>query len=698
MVAKKRKYIWGFLSFEVIAYFIIMFTLFNVSGTTLVKFFLLNIFSILLPGFVILSFCNIKLSRSGIFFTSYLFGYAFLVVEFFISELVDRKLSFTNITIVVIFASVLIIGKRINARKSLVEIKDTGNEKIEILFLAFFLFLNIFAYSANFLGTDVAPVFEARRDMQYWVNNTVALKLSWPADNLFMAGNVLNYHYFSNIPIAFLCEVYQIDVFTMSFPLYGMSKAIVMVGVVQFLMDALSDSKMINLLGYILLIFSTGAETITLVTFVNHNLLAPFGFDMGYAYGIFFVAFLVRQWKTEGVVWRNIGGMILAWVMCVGSKAPVALVLIIWAAFICLYWLIRKKWGLAFGYGLSILGSFLLICKYCVGMFSVASGDSAWSLSLYGMDHFTYVLVAEPWDIIGRCMGMIGRKNPILGLLVKSICLNPAMAFGVIVIVIWIIYLIHEKKIEGKDIYFQVSLGVTALWGICLWHLVNAGGFSEMYFAMAALIPMAMMILNALVLYCRLYGGKRHSDWELNEKLIFTVFLLFIQLGIFRFLWSGWNGIGAITKVCDGLGNLYNAEHGYDDSEQITSGIRNTDVEALSWIRDYADSDALIMTDKAIMTDNTAYYMYGIFCERQQYLEGIDMLGTQHQDINEEITRRKEIISGVYNNLPGALLDAKEEGIDYIVQTKDITPEFEYNPEYLELVKSTNTMNIYRMK
>ena len=91
------------------------------------------------------------------------------------------------------------------------------------------------------------------------------------------------------------------------------------------------------------------------------------------------------------------------------------------------------------------------------------------------------------------------------------------------------------------------------------------------------------------------------------------------------------------------------------------------------------------------------YYYYGIFCERQQYLEGIAMLGTNRESVNAEVTRRKEIIINVYSNVDGAIETAIDEGVDYIVQTIDVTPDFKYNDKFLEPVKSTDTMIIYRV-
>lgn len=672
---------------------------FNISIQEISKFVIMNIISIFLPGIAILAFIRVKLSKMGAFFTSYLLGYAFLVVEYFLCEIFNRKISFALITFAVAILSLYILIRIYSARKYLIKFKQTGNEIIEILVLVLFLILNIFAYSANYLGTDVVPLHISSRDMAYWINNTVSLKLSWPADNLFMSGTALNYHYFSNIPIAFLSEVYKVDVFTLSFPLYGFTKAMVMVGAVSFLTNIISTNKRITLLAYILLLFTTGAETISYVTIVHHILLTPFGFDIGYGYGIFFVAFLIRQWKKEKVDWKNFIGMILAWGMCVGAKAPVASVLILMAALLCFYWLLQRQWLLSLGYGLPILGMFLLICKYCVGMFATIEGDTAWQLGMYGADHFTFMGYASSWDIIGQFMVLLGGKSPLIGLVFRTISYNPILIIGTIAVIICTICLVCKKTVSIKDAYLQGTLVLTATFGISLWHLINAGGASEMYFVMAAGIPLTVIILSFMSWHLEEERTLSFTNGGILKKGIFYFsFSLLLLYGVFRFTSSAYRESGAFVNAYVGARNLYEAASVRDYSNQIERGIRDTDVEALNWIRDNAEEDALIMTDKAIMTDNTAYYLYGIFCERQQYLEGTNMLGTFNADLNDEIARRKGIICAVYENKKDSIKIAKQEGIDYIVQTVDVTPDFIYNENLLELVESTNTMNIYKVK
>lgn len=695
--SKKNSYIWCILGAGSFIYLIIMFFVFNISFETVVKFILLNVVSIFLPGLAILFLIKIRLSRVGKFCISYILGYAFIVLEYFLAEVFNRTIPFLVITLFFAIVSGGIIVWQIKKDRNILECRESDSEIVNLIFLAIFMLFNILAYAANYLGTDVVTVFRAERDLQYWTNNTVALKIAWPADNLFMAGNSLNYHYFSNIPIAFLCEAFKIDVFTMSFPLYAMTKTIVMVGAAHFLLDSVTSGRKKTAVGYILILCTAGIEFVSYATFISHTLLHTIGFDMGYAYGMIFFAFLVRQWKKERFDIGLFIGTILNWSMCVGTKAPVASILILFAALLCFYWLIRRQWKLSLGYGLSVLTIFLVICKYCVGMFSVLSGDSPWSVKLYSLSDFIVFARPKPWDIGACIIAKMGSFNPTFGAIAKCISLNPTMVLGTIVSIIIILVWKKQKKIAWNDFYLYMSLWFTSLLGLVLGVVVNADGHSEIYFSMTALIPMAAIVLLT-------WGGYNAASFP-EKKIILVMqrclsvfFVALFVMGVYRFAWSSLYSEGAVKNSIRGLKNIYYSMKDYDYSDQIASGIRNTDVDALNWIRDNAAGDALIMTDRAIMTDNEGYYMYGIFCERQQYLEGTNMLKLAGDAVQNEISRRKDIIRAVYNNIDGALQNAKEEGIDYVVQTVDITPDFVYDESKLDLVKSTATMNVYRVK
>ena len=74
------------------------------------------------------------------------------------------------------------------------------------------------------------------------------------------------------------------------------------------------------------------------------------------------------------------------------------------------------------------------------------------------------------------------------------------------------------------------------------------------------------------------------------------------------------------------------------------------------------------------------------------------MLRFGDENLQAEIGRREKIISLMYNNDVEALKQLEEEGVDYIVQTVSITPQFVANMNYLELVAESKNIRVYRYK
>lgn len=687
----------------VISYLIIMFFIFNIDGATIAKFMFLNIFSVLLPGLALMSLLKIKQSKVGVFSTAYILGYALLVVEYFVLR---RTSGFSPFCLmgVVVFLSLLIMGYQYRSIGKFIVCDKANKTNIEIFFFALIIIVNVFVYAGNFLGPDVVSVFKIHRDMQYWINNSVALKLSWPPENLFMDGDLLTYHYFSGIPIAFLSGLYGIDIFTLSIPLYALTKAIVMFGSVQFLCRVLRVNSKWTIVAYLLMLFSTGYEKFSIVTIFHHLLYMPFGFDIGYAYAIMFVSFLLLQWRNNDFDYRLWFGMLLMWIMSVGAKAPIAAVMMIFAGYVCCYWLYQKKFFQSLGYGLTILFVFWLIGKYCVGMFSTMNGDSAWSLGLYSlnnnklMNHKVSQLIVHTLGVGGKYLVFVmGGIVFVMGGILRTITLHFGIVVGWIMSIFLTARLIQHKKLSTEEINLRIALLLASLCGLGMWHIINAGGSSEMYFAMAALIPLSVQIMLAAKNYEHLRMECNVDTFIPNERAWRKYFTFFLSVSVILFAISSYDGSGVIRQTFGAIRNYYHLENTYGYEIQ-KDGIRRDDVAALYWLRDHSEKDAVIMSDKAVIEGNKSYYYYGIFSERQQYMEGTDMLGNKRAKVNDAIRHRKELIYDVYNNIPGAIARAKSEGVDYIVQTVDVTPWFMADERLLECVTSSSTINVYKIK
>lgn len=103
-------------------------------------------------------------------------------------------------------------------------------------------------------------------------------------------------------------------------------------------------------------------------------------------------------------------------------------------------------------------------------------------------------------------------------------------------------------------------------------------------------------------------------------------------------------------------------------------------------------SEMYFTMSASVINKEDGFMYYGAFSERQQYLEGDRYFRGKYL---EERTRRRLFIEKVFANDEDALKRIAEENIDYVIQTKRITPGFEGNSSILCLVYETSTVRIY---
>lgn len=240
-----------------------------------------------------------------------------------------------------------------------------------------------------------------------------------------------------------------------------------------------------------------------------------------------------------------------------------------------------------------------------------------------------------------------------------------------------------------EDIYLLFTMFACTAFGYLLWLIAKAEGESEMYFAIAVNIPQYVLIV---IVFMKKQEEMRKCD---AVQVIFAGIMI---VSVANYLLYGYHNSGMLRSVYGGMRNLLSADIERTDDWDTSGGIQRADVEALKWIKDNTDNKALIVSDRAVMLEDAAYYCYGIYSERQQYLEGTDMLFNRDDACQNEIDRRIDLISSIYHNDAGAVKQAKREGINYIVQTKEITPYFKYNTEELKLVISTDSMNVFQIR
>ena len=196
----------------------------------------------------------------------------------------------------------------------------------------------------------------------------------------------------------------------------------------------------------------------------------------------------------------------------------------------------------------------------------------------------------------------------------------------------------------------------------------------------------------------------RISAFNYCGNIFIVVLMLF---GCYLFLVHGYDG--AILKA---LGNgrcKINSDWDYTSNGGGNYFTRN-EALACKWIRENTDMNSIIISDKNIKNfadEELGYSTYytGVFTERQQYIEAIDLVNVIEMkekkgsnNVINEMNNRKKLVCDMYNNDLVAFNKIKEHGVNYIVQNETYTPQFSANGKDIELVCQFGKVCVYKFQ
>lgn len=670
--------------FLIVGYSFVASLIFRISILNTISYIYLQFFLTFIPGIALyILFQKKEKSWLIIVVLSYALGYALNILEYFLLMPFNlgNLLKYLSIFIS-IFSIFILVKKPLICRPF--KLKDIIKDEIIYIFVIVLVW-ETYSYAITNTSPLLSGITTYSRDLQYWINNSVGLYLQFPADNAFLSGMPLYYHYFSSLHIAFSSLVTGINIFTLSLPLYPLTKSILMYGGIYYLLDVFNATNKQKIFLIIVLLLSSGFENISIVTNISHFHLLPFGMDIAIAYGSLFLGIFIEAYKNSSKKfdWSLYFIAITFYAILAGIKSPTVTVLSVFPAVICIIWLFQKKFKYCFIYGFSILTVFIIIGIFCSGMLYVfGETDSLYSVTTYSMaDIAIYSPTSSTFT------------NALISTGVMTIYSHPLIVILFGISCIKLIFDIIKKRIDKKILFIKIGLIITVLISIAAWQIINAGGHSEMYFIMSSYIAMVALCVEPLSLI------KTEKN-IINKILIYTFIFCYFIAQIILGATNQWNKHAIDKARVNGIKILRDSgEMPLKDTYEI-NGIAKTDVEGLSWIRDNTPLNSIIIADRAMFDADeygyTHYFYYTIFAERQMYVEGtsfINPTGTYGNIVKE----RHQLVNDLFNNVQGAYEGIVSEGVDYIVQTKWITPQFEPNKN-MTLVCSTYTINIYRVK
>lgn len=620
--------------------------LLGLSLNTVSRFFIVQVFFVYIPGFTLSVWLFRQMSpvlRVGI---SYSFGYVINIVEYYVAY---GLFGGAAMLIAVIGVFLAIVALMFAPKKQ--DEPITCNDAVIIIIFVLYLTICMIAYSS--IGTTASAMdsgINLSRDMQFWISNAVGCELGFPPATTYMSGENLYYHYFSSVQIAFLSRLAGVSIFDLAVPLFPFGKSIMLVGGIAFLIACLASKKDHGYYWFFLLLmlFTTGIEDRSIVTYTYHILLNPFGFDVGMALGCFFLGVMIKQWEKHSIDIRLFVSAILLWGGLVGTKGPIAMILLMSVAIFCIYWLSKKQWVCAFSYGLSALILFLIVSVYVAGAFSyVASDSGSPGVSIRYEDQIASGTVLP---VIGQICKLVFLAQPVLVVLA-------CVAFVVFVI------LLIKRDIAQEDTLLSINMLITTIIGFLLGVLLDVGGRSEMYFTMAAYIPCVCFVLSILQAFLK---NRRERTLRLAIRWLNVVFVGLLVVGMYFFFFVGFMGNPVINALKDGSDRIV------DNIPKLEVSFTSDEAKTANWIKENSTKDSVVATNRSITNGENGAYYFGIFSERQQYMETDDLLlyarnPSAEASTIEEAARRYALIRAAYSGDASALSTLHKEGVDYLI-------------------------------
>lgn len=596
---------------------------------------------------------------------SYAFGYGINILLYFLTVPFQIQAVIPYVTIAVAALSAMYIVKK--SRE-----KNVAFSKPDCIVVAVFfgyLVLSFVIYSGNVISPHINGEAWYPADQIWWVENAIALAQKFPPADLRIQGATLYYHYFASIQLAVANLCTGVNFFALSSSLYVLMKCCIFFGALYTLLQIMKYRSS-RILGIISIICCTGVESICLVTYVSHSIATSFGFDIGLGIGAIVLYLFSFQYKKARIDYKLWIAILFFIVVLSGVKAPIAIIVIIAIGMPCFAWLFSGQIKMAFVYGVSILFGFCCVSVACAGLLNPELGRMGdFSLTgFFALNSLENYLSGLPFALRWCCSLLLG-----------IFCINP-LILSLFSVSGACVLLDRQKKN-----WFEIGLLIAGVSGFLLGTFNVQNGYSQMYFSMAALLP--AMTLGWLGWEKRILSLKKR-----RVRLSLCCILVAVQMSLFFFNGYTFYGTGAIRAFRQGLYNITNREIGV---KRTVEAIQATDLDALIWIRDCTPKDSVIVADRFIVGNMNDYMYYGVFSERQMFLEG-DVYYF-HSTNNSCREQYRKITRDIFANESEAITLAKQAGATHIVQTKWLTPEFAPNASLVTLVYESDSIAVYEI-
>lgn len=627
-----------------VIYFAINTAVFQVSFFNFLTISFYFIFVLLIPGVVVLNFIKYRKSNGII---TMAFGLAIGFILNLVLYVLIFALGLKNLsTLFVLLYACIFLGlfiyfiliKKFIKQQDYQLLKISKKSFLIILIFSIVLFLvQFFTYNL----TNLLPYSETKiynQDNLYWIGNAVALKKGFPPTNIRAAGQSYGYHYFTSMIFALISSSMNINTFIVcsAYSSILVNYLLIFSAFIFFEMTLKKNWKII--FGLILLLFTTGFQDTSIVYYYEHLISNPFAFDYGVAFGLLTSILMVEFLKRKNLKIFDIFAIVVFFFVTAGVKIPNACILFVFLCAISLFKIIKKEnwksWCL-----LSLISVIVLLLGYKFlfnGYTSLDDSSNGTSIKIF--DSF-----ARLTSIYSKLLSIFKsvKISVLLTIIILPLFINPvlcALCFFAIISLI--------PKIKSITI-IEFSALLTALGGYVALLSISHIGVSQMYYIMS--------VVPFLIVF-----GLSRFEFKFFKSVVSVIKNCLLGMALcFSVVMFVYYALG---DTCRNITKNYNYGEVFSRSNEVTPERYN----ALLWVRDNTDEDAMLATNMTIANIGSFDFI-SVFSERQMLLENPAYSALS----SEENNKRKSLISSFTNEFSEeSYLKLKEYGVNYFFSFK----------------------------
>lgn len=639
------------------------------------RFFIYQLLAVFLPGAALVHLLKLPvIHEMEVVVWGGCLGQALSVIQYFLLAAVrhlDRAPALQ--CVVSLMAVVYLLAIYAKRKFPTVERMSGGEILIVLCFVAVNLAVRFFTYyGRNLLPEPGHNVVFPNQDILFYIGNAISAGKGFPLQEFRFAGQEFRYHYFGSLILEMASKTTGIPELTMEFCFFWALTPFLLITGFWCLMRRRRIPGKLCALGEFLLLFTTGWELIVYIAFQEKMYVSPFGYDVGLTFAILTVTFMAVQHGLDKMHFGLWGAGLLAFAVCTGAKAPVAVVLLVLLGGICSLWLFReRKTGRAFVYGISFVAVFLILFFAVIseGMATVSRNQTGLFFSQTG-HLYECGLGSAYYDMVEK--GIPGILGKVLIILAYFFGANPVI-YGLFYPALFC----RVRKGGRKAVFsFDSALAVSVAAGMLLTLFTKQSGNSQMYFAMTA-VPFA--ILYDVCWLSDRQAGKKGA--EICFRGLVSALLL-ISVGCwFQILWE------SIESGCEKLALR-------DAFEDVNNSVTWEEYEAFRWVHDHTEENEVMLCNVAMNDPLYENFIVGVCTERQMWIEGWRYVeGYLDQ---ERIEERRELTRAAY--LEGKAAEIAESAdAGYVIWIRRLNPEAELSGLESRKVYDNGSVAVYQM-